>query len=360
MKVEFTRRTQKRLQKKLKIVLNFGNINLIKKVSVLYLLAIGTPMEVITELWCVTEKTIYNWRNEFLYKSMECFANVKRGKGQPARLTREQKEELKKIIIEGPQTVGFHRSTWAAMMIHELILKKYKVSYNRHYICDLLKQIGLTYQKAKWIPALADPSSRELWKNETWPNLLLRARQENAVLLFEDEVSFAMWGSLGYTWAPRGQQPLVKTSGKRKCLKSYGVIDYFSGRFTFQIHEGRLNSSSYISFLKKVLKFFTGKIIIVHDGAPYHTSEDTKNFIQSQSPRLEIVGLPSYSPDWNVIEYLWKSVKATTHNTYFATFDSLKKCVHNALHSFQKKADELLKLCTSYDDMLNHVALQCA
>ena len=34
-----------------------------------------------------------------------------------------------------------------------------------------------------------------------------------------------------HTWARRGQQPKVPTSGKRKGYKVLGLIDYFSGRF---------------------------------------------------------------------------------------------------------------------------------
>jgi hypothetical protein len=37
-----------------------------------------------------------------------------------------------------------------------------------------------------------------------------------AYLLFGDEVSFAQWGSLSYTWARKAQQPTIETSGKRK------------------------------------------------------------------------------------------------------------------------------------------------
>ena len=50
------------------------------------------------------------------------------------------------------------------------------------------------------------------------------------MLLFGDEASFAQWGSLSYTWAPRGQQPLVLTCGRRKAYKVFGLIDYFTGR----------------------------------------------------------------------------------------------------------------------------------
>ncbi len=68
--------------------------------------------------------------------------------------------------------------------------------------------------------------------------------------------------------------------------------------------------------------------------------------------RLEMVRLPSYSPEFNIIEYLWKKAKAKTHNMYFPDFQSLKKQVRRVLRSLQKNVSEVLTLCTSYEDML--------
>ena len=73
------------------------------------------------------------------------------------------------------------------------------------------------------------------------------------MILFGDEASFAQWGSLSYTWAPKGQQPTVKTSGKRKGYKVFGLIDFFSGRLFWQGHTDRFNTESYMAFLEDVL-----------------------------------------------------------------------------------------------------------
>ena len=61
-----------------------------------------------------------------------------------------------------------------------------------------------------------------------------KAKEENAVVLFGDEVSFAMWGSLARTWAPIGQQPVVKTRGIRQGLKMFGTIELIEGSFQYR------------------------------------------------------------------------------------------------------------------------------
>jgi hypothetical protein len=62
---------------------------------------------------------------------------------------------------------------------------------------------------------------------------LKTAKEKNAVIMFGDEASFAMWGSLSRTWAPTGKQPTLKTTGRRKGLKMFGAIEFQSGRFIF-------------------------------------------------------------------------------------------------------------------------------
>src|SRR4030095_3420540 len=99
--------------------------------------------------------------------------------------------------------------------------------------------------------------------------------ERKCLLLFGDEASFPQLCTLTYTWARRGQQPKVKTSGKRKGYKIFGLIEYFTGHFFYQDQEGRLTSAAYIAFLTRVLEQTTQPIVLIQDGAKYHTSAET-------------------------------------------------------------------------------------
>ena len=70
--------------------------------------------------------------------------------------------------------------------------------------------------------------------NFAQPSIIERAKAEGSVVLFGDEVSFAMWGSLSRTWAPVGQQPTVKTTGIRKGLKMFGAVELKGGCFQYR------------------------------------------------------------------------------------------------------------------------------
>ena len=55
------------------------------------------------------------------------------------------------MITLGPEANGFNCGIWNTAMIKELIVRKFSVSYNPNYISTLLKKIGLTNQKARFI-----------------------------------------------------------------------------------------------------------------------------------------------------------------------------------------------------------------
>jgi len=370
----------------------------------------------IASLLNVTRKTISNWFKKFLSGGFDWIRNDPfyfKKRGRKPQLNKEQKEELYKMVEAGPEKSGFFSGVWNCAMIAELILMKFGVKYNPRYLSGLLKKMGLSYQKAKFIPANWDEeeyrAARKKWEEETWPNLLKKAKEENAILLFGDEVSFAMWGSLGRTWAPRGRQPEVKTKGCRKGLKMFGAIEFHKGQFFYleslaysvtakslrlfkeegvsadQLNQlktlkgqdfktkddylialenligkeavkndeaiwlkhtetaGKFNGKSYVKFLQKILEETPSKVILVEDGAPYHGSKVVKDFVKNNSERLYIERLPSFSPDYNPIEKLWKNTKRdATHCKYFETFEKLRESVVKAFETYLNDAAQIV------------------
>ena len=62
--------------------------------------------------------------------------------------------------------------------------------------------------------------------------------------------------------------------------------------------------------------------------------------------------LPSYSPDYNPIEKLWKKIKEKDiHLHYFPTFEALINKVEEALIRFKDLKNEILSLFGFYDNL---------
>ena len=64
---------------------------------------------------------------------------------------------------------------------------------------------------------------------------------------------------------------------------------------------------------------------------------------------MRVFQLPSYSPDYNPIEFLWKKMKQrATHNQYFPQFEALISSVEAALTDFANQAEEIKSLMGLY------------
>jgi transposase len=330
---------------------HLGNIQSVKKILVILAFADGMAKEQIAPLFKISAETVRLWLQAFLLLGLQA---LKTGKspGRPPKLTKTQKKELAEIIDRGPSEAGFLSNCWRSPMIQHLLLEKCNIFYSVHYISQLLKNMGFSYQKARFVSDHLDQAAREQWLAEQWPEILLLTEKKNAFILFGDEASFPQWGTLSHTWSRRGQQPVVKTCGKRKGYKVFGLIDYFTGRFFYKCQEARFNSESYIQFIREVLSKTRKHIILIQDGAKYHTSAETKTFFAEKQDRLTVYTLPSYSPDYNPIEKLWKKVKKEgTHLHYFPTFQHLIDKVEEALLFFKDTAQEILSLFGLYNDL---------
>jgi transposase len=125
------------------------------------------------------------------------------------------------------------------------------------------------------------------------------------------------------------------------------LIASFTGRLFYQAQEGRLNSATSIAFLRGVLEHTPHPIILIQDGARYHTSAETTAFFTQQAARLQVFQLPTYSPDDTPIEKLWKKItQKATHLHYFPTFEALTAKVEQALLTFANIPEEILALCS--------------
>jgi transposase len=347
--------TRKQLYRRLQEAYAIGSLKLVKRIHALLDLAQGQSVREVAEMLSLGEQTVRDYRNQFLFKGIASLV-YQSPPGRPSKLTKTQRKQLAEWIKASPQDSGYTSGCWNTPMIQDLIQRQFGVEYHPHYIATLLHNMGFSYQKARFVSDHLNEAKRLEWRQTQWPKILRQARQRKALLLFGDEASFAQWGSLSYTWALRGQQPEVPTSGKRKAYKVFGLIDYFSGQFFYKAHAGRFNSESYAQFLLDVLSQTTQQVVVIQDGARYHTSQAMKAFFKAHADRLTIEQLPAYSPDFNPIEHLWKKVKKeATHLKHFPEFTDLQQEVDRALLHFAQTPTEITVLMARYCEKLGQV-----
>ena len=335
-----------------------GQLRLVKRIHALLYIIDGKDVAEVATILGLSLQTVYNYVKAFILRQFDSLV-YRFSPGRPAKLNAAKRKELGETIDAGPEAAGYDCGCWSTVLIQDWIFNRFGVEYEPRYIAELLDQMGFSYQRACFVSDhLEDVAlEQEEWMNKTWPEILALAEAKGAMILFGDEASFAQWGSLSYTWARKGHQPMVPTSGIRKAYKVMGFIDFLSGAFFYKTHTGRFNSESYQAFLLEVLAKTSQHLIIIQDGAPYHTSKAMDEFFAQHSDRITLYQLPRYSPDYNPIEYLWRNVKKqATHLRYFPVFGDLTKKVDEKLAYFAKTPKSILGLMGKYLPSLGTVS----
>ena len=352
VRIQFSRPTVKSLQARLCQAYQPGHVSRVRRISVLLEVVVHhTPVTAVSDRWGISPACIYECLKAFLVDGVASVAYRQHRGGRPAKLTQTQQKQLCKLIDAGPEAAGFETACWNSILIQTVIQREFGVAYNRYYVCELLRNLGYSFQKARFVSDHLDEARRQAWLTEEWPKILKQAKRRRAWILFGDEVSFPQWGSLSRTWARQGQQPTVKTTGKRKGYKVFGFIEYFSGQLFYHGQDGRFDSASYQAFVHKIMAQTSQHLFLVQDGAKYHTSKATREFFTQHQDRVTVCQLPAYSPDYNPIEYLWrKTKKQATHNKYFEQYEQLVAAVNRALDHFATTPSAILGLLGCYNN----------
>ena len=293
VRIQFSRQTVKGLQTRLQQAYQQDHVSRVRRISVLLEYVVHqTPVTVLSTRWGVSPACIYGWLKAFLLEGMASVTYRRHRGGRQAKLTKAQKKQLCKWMDAGPEAAGFETACWNSVLIQTVIKREFGVEYNRYYVCELLRNLGYSFQKARFVSDHLDEARRQAWLAEEWPRILKQAKRRRALILFGDEVSFPQWGSLSYTWARQGQQPTVKTTGKRKGYKVLGFIEYFSGRLFYHGQDSRFDSASYQAFVQQVMAETHQHLFLIQDGAKYHTSKSTSEFFTQHQDRITVCQLP--------------------------------------------------------------------
>jgi transposase len=349
IRIQLSRATVKDLHSRLQQAYHKDDVRLVRRTTVVIdLLVHYTPVAVIGERWGLSPACLDAGQKALLLHGLDSLVSH-HGGGRPPKLTPRQKQRWGELLEAGPQVVGLETACWNSVGIRVLIWRECGVLSNRPYVWTLLHNLGFSFHKARLVSAHLDAATRLAWLEQQWPTIVRAAKRRQGLSLCEDEASVAPWGSLSYPWARRGHQPEVPTSGKRKGSKVFGAIAYFSGRLFSQGLEGRFNSDSDHAFVQRILAQTHEHLLLIHDGARYHTRAATQAFVAAHRDRITMEPLPSYSPDDNPIEYLWKKTKQrATHNKYCKEFAVLTVSVDKALAYCATHPEDVLGLFGCY------------
>jgi transposase len=229
---------------------------------------------------------------------------------QPALSTPQQQEVVALVRETTPDELGLPGFLWTREAIGELIAQRYGLWLARTTVGGYLRGWGFSPQKPQHRALEQDPVAVARWLSEEYPAIRAQARREGGVVLWLDEMGIRSDAAAGRSWAPIGQTPVIKRTGKRFRVNMLSAISN-AGRLRFRLFVGSFNGPVFIDFLGRLLRDCGGrKVHLIVDGHPVHRAKLVGAWVAGHAERIELHFLPGYSPELNPVELLNHDVKA--------------------------------------------------
>jgi len=281
----------------------------LRRQAVLLHLEKGFHPEFIAKIFSVSARSVKRWIGWFDKKGWDAFVLPK--PARKSKLNESQFLELTEMILtKTPIDFGFDTVLWTRAIIAHIIFEKFSISLHETTIGRILKRNNLTPQKPIRKSYRQDKQEVRNFCEDFFPRLLQQAILENAIIVWLDESSISSESNVGRTWGLSGKTPIVPSNGEREKINVIGTIDQ-NGITHFMTYEGTTDSQIIISYIDQLSKIKKNKIYLILDNASYHKSNLVKQHIKDfHDGWLELVYLPTYSPELNPCELIWAHLKS--------------------------------------------------
>jgi transposase len=302
----------------------------------------GFRYEDIAKILLLDEVTLNRYIKKFKAKGISGLLEMKY-KGGQTKLNLLQESELKKYLeINTKRTVK---------EIVNYIEAKYKIKFSTIGATKLLHRLGFSYKKPKVVPGKADFFNQALFieKYDGIKNNL----KPNDQIYFVDSTHPEHNTKPSYGWILKGKKndKVIKTNTGRERLNLAGALN-LNSKEAIVLSEETINKKVTIKLIKKLQKIQPhGKIYMILDNASYYHANLVKDYVKRK--RVKLIFLPSYSPNLNIIERLWKFFhQKITYNHYFSEFKQFKKETLKFFRNIKQYKPELDTLLTDNFQLL--------
>ena len=108
----------------------------------------GAKVQSLSEEYGTDSSCIYRWIYRYREGGMAALKTRPIAHSKNAKLTPEQRETLKKIILtKDPTAYGFYKALWSRDIVAAVIKTEFDVSMHPAAVSKMLKRIGLTPQR---------------------------------------------------------------------------------------------------------------------------------------------------------------------------------------------------------------------
>jgi transposase len=238
--------------------------------------------------------------------------------GGSGKLTKDQENKLSSHLE--------YTTYSSAKEISEFIKAKFSVTYTPQGLVPLLHRLGFSYKKTKQVPGKADPEKQKVFL-KIYHRLRKKVNNANIFLYFLDG-SHPQHNSMpAYGWIKKGQEKELKSNTGRQRVNLNGALNIEDHTVVVR-DEDTINANSVIRLFEKLEAKHpeADKIYCIADNARYYRARIVQDYIKHS--KIELVFLPPYAPNLNLIERLWKFFhKKVMYNQYHSSYEEFREAI---------------------------------
>jgi len=320
------------------------SVKIRRRMEMIYLKYKNYLHETIADIIGVTPKTISTWLCIYESRGLDGLAQLKY-KGQPSIL-HDFKKTIKEVIEqESPRSIEAIQ-----FLVKEHTGVSRSLTQIRYFVT---KHLGIRRRKIQPLPGgnidLEELASKqEYYLKNTLKPLIHKSLSGKEKLFFCDAVHPVQGFYNSYVYSEKSKS--MRTSSGRNRFNLLSALDV-TNMDLISIYGGTyVNSDTTVELLELLRKNYPEDTInLVLDNARYQRCQ----YVQEQAELLKInlFFLPTYSPNLNLIERLWKFLKKTAlAGKYFATKESFQNSILDFLTDIENgKYTAKLKTLINYN-----------
>lgn len=204
-----------------------------------------------------------------------------------------------------------------------------------------MKRHGLRYLQTGHIPAKADTEKQQAWVKTTLEPTIQEAQRGECHLLFMDAAHFILQPFICSLWCVA--RLFIKASAGRNRMNVLGVVNAITKEVITFSNTTYITAETIVAFLKQLKEHYEDvPLKIVLDNARYQHCKLVEETAQAMG--ITLLFLPSYSPNLNIIERLWKfTKKKILYGKYYETPQKFHSAITGFFQTVNQKYNADLK-----------------
>jgi transposase len=208
------------------------------------------------------------------------------------------------------------------------------ISISTKTIKRVLKAVRMSWHRFRRVVS-GQPNVQEYLQKQAELETLKQLEDQGELdLYYLDEAGFCLVPCVPYGWQPIGQTVEIESQRTRR-LNVLGLMTRANQLHSY-VSTGSITSEVVIACIDAFFPTVNKRTVIVVDQASIHTSDAIYDKLaQWQQRNIEIFQLPSYSPQLNLIEILWRFIKYEwIEISAYQSWQSLVKYIEKVLREF--------------------------